>query len=257
MSAASPASELSGRVALVTGAGHGLGRSHAIELARNGARVAILEVDTTAGEETAATIAGAGGEAVVLDADVADRPAVEQAVARVGGDWGRIDIVVSNAGTMHSATGLLDTDDEDWRRTIDVHVSGCLNVTRACIPWLEQSPAGRIIIVGSMWGQRGDGHSYAYVAAKGALMAFARNLAAEFGPKGICVNTISPGSIRTRMAADYTDEDIAEDSKTIPLGRWAEAVEISNLVVFLASDRSSYVTGQTIAINGGQVICGY
>jgi NAD(P)-dependent dehydrogenase (short-subunit alcohol dehydrogenase family) len=257
VSAPRTAPDLTGRVALVTGAGHGLGKSHAIELARKGARVAILDIDAAAGQDTTATIACAGGEALALTADVADRAAVEQAVARIGGEWGRLDIVVSNAGTIHSATGLLDTDDEDWRRTIDVHVGGCLNVTRACIPWLEQSPAGRIIIVGSMWGQRGDGHSYAYVAAKGALMAFARNLAAEFGRRGICVNTISPGSIRTRMAADYTDDDIAEDSKTIPLGRWADAVEISNLVVFLASDRSSYVTGQTIAINGGQVICGY
>ncbi len=229
MKRAGTAFDLSSRVALVTGAGHGLGKSHASELARNGAKVAVLDIDRSAGEQTAGMIASNGGDALALDVDVSDRPAVEQAVERVAGEWGRIDVVVSNAGTIHSATGLR----------------------------LEKSPAGRVVIVGSMWGQRGDGHSYAYVAAKGALAAFARNLAAEFGPKGICVNTISPGSIRTRMAADYTDEDIAEDSKSIPLGRWAAAEEISDLVVFLPSDQSSYLTGQTIAINGGQIICGY
>ena len=248
---------LSKRVAVVTGAGHGLGKSHAAELGRNGAKVAVLEIDASAGIETAEEIKKAGGVAAAHRVDVVDRGAVEEAVEAVAARWGRIDILVSNAGTIHSATGLLETDDDDWRRTFAVHVDGCLNVTRAAIPWLVKSPAGRVIIVGSMWGQRGDGHSYAYSAAKGALMAFARNLAAEFGPQGICVNTISPGSIRTRMAADYTDEAIAEDSKTIPLGRWADAQEISDLVAFLASDQSSYLTGQTIAINGGQVICGY
>lgn len=248
---------LSERVAVVTGAGHGLGKSHAAELGRNGGKVAVFEIDASAGTETAEEINESGGEAAAHSVDVADRSAVEEAVEAVAARWGRIDIVVSNAGTIHSATGLLETDDDDWHRTFAVHVDGCLNITRAAIPWLVKSPAGRVIIVGSMWGQRGDGHSYAYSAAKGALMAFARNLAAEFGPQGICVNTISPGSIRTRMAADYTDEDIAEDSKTIPLGRWADAQEISDLVAFLASDQSSYITGQTIAINGGQVICGY
>lgn len=249
--------DLSGRVAVVTGAGHGLGRSHAAELARGGAKVAVFEIEGPAGATTAEAINENGGEAHAHTVDIADRGAVEAAVEATAARWGRIDIVVSNAGTIHSATGLLETDDDEWHRTFAVHVDGCLNVTRAAIPWLVKSPAGRVIIVGSMWGQRGDGHSYAYSAAKGALMAFARNLAAEFGPHGVCVNTISPGSIRTRMAADYTDDDIAEDSKTIPLGRWAEAQEISDLVAFLASDQSSYLTGQTIAVNGGQVICGY
>lgn len=249
--------DLSGRVAIVTGAGHGLGRSHAAELARGGAKVAVLEIEGPAGAAAAKEINENGGEAHAHTVDVADRGVVEEAVEAITARWGRIDIVVSNAGTIHSATGLLETDDNDWHRTLAVHLGGCLNVTRAAIPWLVKSPAGRVIIIGSMWGQRGDGHSYAYAAAKGALMAFARNLAAEYGPQGICVNTISPGSIRTRMAADYTDEDIAEDSNAIPLGRWADAEEISDLVAFLASDQASYITGQTIAVNGGQVICGY
>lgn len=249
--------DLAGRVAVVTGGAHGLGRSHCLALARNGASVAVWDIEAGPVEETARAVRDAGGTAIAFDVDVAERAAVERTAESVVAEWGGVDIVVSNAGTIHSATGLVETDDADWERTLAVHLGGCLNVTRACMPWVEQSRAGRVIIVGSMWGQRGDGHSYAYVAAKGALMAFARNLAAEFGPKGVCVNTISPGSIRTRMAADYTDEDIAEDSKTIPLGRWAEAREISDLVVFLASDQSSYLTGQTIAINGGQVIAGY
>jgi NAD(P)-dependent dehydrogenase (short-subunit alcohol dehydrogenase family) len=249
--------ELRGRVALVTGGGHGLGRSHSLALAEVGATVAVLDVDGEAAHSTVEAIETSGGEAAAFEVDVAQRGAVDEAVAATASRWGRIDIVVSNAGTIHSATGLLQTDDAEWERSLAVHVGGCLNVTRACMPWVQKSPAGRVIVVGSMWGQRGDGHSYAYVAAKGALMAFARNLAAEFGPKGVCVNTISPGSIRTRMAADYTDADIAADSNSIPLGRWAQASEISDLVVFLASDRSSYLTGQTIAINGGQVIAGY
>ena len=249
--------DLSERVAIVTGAGHGMGKSHAAELARNGAKVAVLEIEAEAGATAAKEINISGGAAVAHTVDVADRTAVEMTVTAIADQWGRIDIVVSNAGTIHSAKGLLETDDDDWHRTFAVHVDGCLHLTRAAMPWLVKSPAGRVIIVGSMWGQRGDGHSYAYAAAKGALMAFGRNLAAEFGPQGVCVNTISPGSVPTRMAADYTNEDIAEDSKTIPLGRWAEAQEISDLVAFLASDQSSYLTGQTIAINGGQVICGY
>lgn len=249
--------DLSERVAIVTGAGHGMGKSHAAELARNGAKIAALEIEGPAGTATAEEIVASGGEAVARTVDVSDRAEVEKTVESIADQWGRIDIVVSNAGTIHAATGLLETDDDDWHRTFAVHVDGCLHITRAAMPWLVKSPAGRVIIVGSMWGQRGDGHSYAYAAAKGALMAFGRNLAAEFGPQGVCINTISPGSVPTRMAADYTDEDIAEDSKGIPLRRWAEAQEISDLVAFLASDQSSYLTGQTIAINGGQVICGY
>ena len=173
-----------------------MGKSHAAELARSGAKVAVLEIEGEAGATAAKEINTSGGAAVAHTVDVADRTAVERTVTAIADQWGRIDIVVSNAGTIHSAKGLLETDDDDWHRAFAVHVDGCLHITRAAMPWLVKSPAGRVIIVGSMWGQRGDGHSYAYAAAKGALMAFGRNLAAEFGPQGVCINTISPGVCR-------------------------------------------------------------
>jgi NAD(P)-dependent dehydrogenase (short-subunit alcohol dehydrogenase family) len=114
-----------------------------------------------------------------------------------------------------------------------------------------------VVIVSSMWAQRGPGFGYAYCAAKGALLAFAKNLAVETGPDGILVNVIAPGSVPTRMCDDYGPEDIAEDCKTIPLGRWGKTMEISKLVCFLTSGETSYITGQTIAINGGQIIASF
>jgi NAD(P)-dependent dehydrogenase (short-subunit alcohol dehydrogenase family) len=247
---------LDGRVVLVTGAGHGMGRVHCCELARRGARVGVLDLDGDAARETAETVRAAGGEAHLLIADVTDRLAVEGRVEELTGATGALDAVVSNAGTIHATTGLADTDDADWARTIAVNVNGALNVCRAALPSLRRSDAPRIVLVSSMWAQRGPGFGHAYCAAKGALLAFGRNLAVELGPDGICVNSIAPGSVPTRMAADYGPEEIAEDSRSIPLGRWATAEEMSNVVAFLVSPESAYLTGQTIAVNGGQVITG-
>jgi NAD(P)-dependent dehydrogenase (short-subunit alcohol dehydrogenase family) len=244
------------RVALVTGGGHGMGRQHCLTLAARGLRVGVNDVDAEAAAETAAAVRGSGGEALAVPADVARRAEVEHAVAQLVETWGGIDVAVSNAGTIHSGTGLLDTDDDDWNRTLGVHVGGCLNVSRACMPWLLQRSSPRLIIIGSLWGQRGDGHSYAYAAAKGAVAAFARNLAVEFGHAGLCVNVVAPGSVPTRMAADYSEADIAEDCLRIPLGRWGTTQEISAVVAFLASEEASYITGQMIAVNGGQVLTG-
>ena len=132
--------DLTERVAIVTGAGQGMGKSHAAELARNGAKVAVFEIEGGVGAATAEEINADGGEAVALNVDVADRAAVEEAVNAIFSQWGRIDIVVSNAGTIHSATGLLDTDDEDWHRTFAVHVDGCLHIARAAMPSLGRAP---------------------------------------------------------------------------------------------------------------------
>ncbi|MCU7645288.1 SDR family NAD(P)-dependent oxidoreductase [Pseudomonas piscis] len=241
---------------IVTGGAQGMGAEHAAELLRRGARVAIFDIDETALEQARAQLAGLG-PLLALKVDMSDRLAVEAAVARTARLFGGIDALVSNAGTVHAQQGLLDTDDAYWDRTMAVHVGGARNLCRAALPWLEQSRHPRIVIISSMWAQRGPGFGHAYCAAKGALLGLARNLAVELGPKGILVNTVAPGSVATRMAADYGPEAIAEDCKSIPLGRWGDAWEITRLVCFLASAEAAYLTGQTIAINGGQIIAGY
>lgn len=247
--------DMSGTRVIVTGGGQGMGREHCLQLARRGAQVAVLDRDTAALEETMRLLEGE--KAVGLECDVADRATVERAVAETADRFGGLDAVVSNAGTIHTTQGLADTDDDDWDRTMAVHVGGARNLCRAALPHLRRSAAPRVVIVSSMWAQRGPGFGYAYCAAKGALLAFAKNLAVEVGPEGILVNTIAPGSVPTRMCDDYGPEDIAEDCKTIPLGRWGKAEEISKLVCFLASSETSYITGQTVAVNGGQIIASF
>ena len=245
------------RTALVTGAGNGMGRAHSHELARRGFAVGVADNDETAANRVQAEIQSAGGQAISLPCDVSVRSSVERATARLASWSGGIDVLVSNAGNIHSNELLAETDDDNWHRTFAIHVDGALHTTRACLPHLERSTSGRIIIISSIWGQVGIGHSYAYCAAKGALMAFAKNLAKELGPKGISVNSVAPGGVHTRMCAEFTEEELREDYKTIPLGRYAQPEEISHLVAYLASEHSSFMTGQTLSINGGQVIGGF
>jgi NAD(P)-dependent dehydrogenase (short-subunit alcohol dehydrogenase family) len=238
---------------IVSGAGNGMGRQHCAELLRRGAQVTALDVDSKALQE----LDFGTDRLLSLQCDVANRAAVEHAVETSAARFGGVDAVVSNAGTIHTNQGLADTDDDDWDRTMAVHVGGARNLCRAALPWLRRSDTPRIVIISSMWAQRGPGFGYAYCAAKGALLAFTKNLAVELGPDGILVNAVAPGSVPTRMAADYGPAEIAEDCRSIPLGRWADAVEISRLVAFLASAECAYITGQTVAINGGQVIASF
>lgn len=247
--------DMNGTRVVVTGGGQGMGRAHCLELARRGAHVAVLDRDTAALEKTMKLLEGR--DSIGLQCDVSDRTAVERAVVETVERFGGLDAVVSNAGTIHTTQGLADTDDEDWDRTFAVHVGGTRNLCRAALPHLRHSPAPRVVIVSSMWAQRGPGFGYAYCSAKGALLAFAKNLAVEAGPAGILVNCIAPGSVPTRMTDEYGPEEIAEDCKTIPLGRWGETEEISKLVCFLASPETAYITGQTVAINGGQIIASF
>jgi NAD(P)-dependent dehydrogenase (short-subunit alcohol dehydrogenase family) len=246
-------SPLAGRVAIVTGGGQGMGRAHCIELAKRGAQIAVLDLDGDTASHVASEIEAAGGTAIGFTCDVTSREMVENVVDAVVAAWDRIDIVVSNAGLVNDERGIEDTDDAEWRRMIEVNLAGCLNITRATVPWVKKSATGRYVIISSAWGQVPPGHSYSYIAAKGALMAFAKNLAVELAPFQITANSIAPGSIRTRMIPDPERE---LEMYPVPIGRLAEPEEISYLICYLASDEAAFMTGQTLGINGGTPIVG-
>ena len=214
---------LEGRVALVTGGGRGLGRAHCLELARRGARVAVNDVDEDVAEATAATIRAGGDDAIAVSADGPSRTAVEEIVARVGTHWNALDILVSERqGPIYSETSLAETDDDEWRRMFAVNVDGALFLAPA--PRCRGSGKARpsIIITSSQWGQVGPGHSYAYVAAKGALLALAKNLAVELAPDRILVNAIAP---RRRAHPDGSRRVRRGRAGAIPIGRLADPEE--------------------------------
>jgi NAD(P)-dependent dehydrogenase (short-subunit alcohol dehydrogenase family) len=224
-----------------------------MELARLGARVGVLDVDGDGARATAEAIVADGGDALALAADVTARAEVEAAVGQVVERWGGLDAVVSNAGLVNDGSLLADTDDDEWRRMLAVNLDGALHVCRAALPWLKQSRAGRVVIISSTWGQRPAGHSYSYMVAKGGLLAFAKSLALELAPFGVLVNAVAPGSVRTRMIPD-PERELRE--YPIPIGRIGEPEEISSVVAFLVGDGASFLTGQTISVNGGQTIVG-
>jgi 3-oxoacyl-[acyl-carrier protein] reductase len=230
-----------------------MGRAHCLLLARRGARVGVLDVDSDGAEATATAVRDEGGEAMALTADVSSRAEVEAAIERLTRHWQRLDGVVSNAGLVNDGTTLADTDDDEWHRMLAVNLDGALNVCRGALPWLKQSDCGRVVVISSTWGQVPAGHSYGYMVAKAGLLAFAKNLAIELAPFGVLVNAVAPGSVRTRMIGD---PELELQLYPVPLGRLGEPEEISRVVSFLLSDESSFLTGQTISVNGGQTIVG-
>jgi len=254
---------LAGRRALITGAARGMGRAHALALCTRGASVVLVDLDAAELETTAEEllaglrVAPAGAEpspaVVPVAADITTRSSAEAIIARAIDAVGGLDILVHNAGRMYSFTGLLETDDEDFRALFAVNVDAPLYLTRAALPALQASAHPRVIFISSQWGQVPDGHSYGYMASKAAQLGLMKTLATEFAPQGILVNAITPGAVATRMVpAEYHEAERA----VIPLGRLAEPAEIASVVAFLASDEASFITGQVIAANGGALIVG-
>lgn len=245
--------DLTGRRALVTGAARGMGRAHALALAGRGADLAIADLDGGELAATARLVAETGAKAFAFTSDITTRAACETLVRAAAAALGGLDILVNNAGLMFSMTGLEQTDDADFDRMFAVNVRGPMHLTRAALPHLRASEAGRVIFISSQWGQVPDGHSYAYMVAKAAQLGLMKTLAKEFAAERIMVNAVAPGAVATRMVPP---ENEAEEIAAVPIGRLAEPSEIAEVVAFLAADTGGFITGQTIPVNGGALLVG-
>ncbi|MDQ8702590.1 SDR family NAD(P)-dependent oxidoreductase [Streptomyces sp. LHD-70] len=247
------AAELTGRRALITGASRGMGRAHALALAARGADLALADIDAAELAETAEAVRAAGGTAVALGADITDREQAEKLVAEAVAALGGLDILVHNAGLIHSMTGLADTADEDVARLLAVNIWAPLHLTRAALPELRRSPAARVIFINSQWGQVPDGHSYGYMVSKAGQLGLMKTLAQEFAAERIMVNAVAPGAIATRMVPpENHDAEVA----AVPVGRLGQPSEIADVVAFLAGDTGAFITGQTVPVNGGALLVG-
>lgn len=237
------------RVAIITGAASGMGRATALLFAREGAKVAVIDLDPVACEAVAEEC-GSGARAYALD--VADGAAIACTVAQIAADFGRIDILVNNAG-VSSFCGLDDPAYEDvWHRALAVMLTAHQRMVRAALPWLRQSDAGRIVNIASTEGLGATPGDTPYVAAKTGVIGLTRGLAVDLGPEGITVNCICPGPIRTAMT-----DAVAEEHKVIfakrrtALRRYGEPEEVAHITLSLVLPAASYITGVAIPVDGG------
>jgi 3-oxoacyl-[acyl-carrier protein] reductase len=244
---------LARRRALVTGGARGMGRAHGQALTAAGASVVLVDIDAEELDKTCAELRAEGAAVSGIAGDITTRAAAEAIVAQAAATLGGLDILVHNAGLMYSLAGLADTDDVDFRRLFAVNVDAPLFLTRAALPLLRASEHPRVIFISSQWGQVPDGHSYGYMSSKAAQLGLMKAMAKEFAAEQILVNAIAPGAVMTRMVpAEYYEAERA----AIPVGRLAEPGEIAAVVAFLASDAASFMTGQTVPVNGGACIVG-
>ena len=249
--------DLAPRTALITGGSRGIGRATAELLARAGARVALNYLrDEGAVNAAVRDIRAAGGEAMALAGDVGDPASARQLVRDVVAAWGRLDILVVNAGIwLEDVAGRGDV--EVWDRTYAVNLRGAFLVTDAAVSHLE-AHGGSIVLVSSTAGQRGEARHSAYAASKGAIISYTKSLAAELGPRGIRVNAVAPGWVDTDMSQVALGNPIqrAEIEKSIPIGRVASSSDIAGPVLFLVSDLARHLQGEIVNVNGGSVLAG-
>ena len=246
-------SGLKGKVALVTGSSRGIGRAVALELASCGAGVAInYHVNEELAVQALSEIERAGGEAMVIRADVRSEAHVKSMVNRVVKDWGRLDILVNNAGLVRNML-LAGMSEESWDEVMDTILKGSFLCSKYALRPMLEKEWGRIVNITSVAALRGNYGQANYSAAKGGLISFTRSLAREVGKKGITVNAVAPGLIRTNMM-DTVPESYQKDTMArLAVPRVGEPEDIAKLVAFLASNEASYITAQVIGVDGGLI----
>ena len=245
-----------GKVAIVTGAGRGMGRAVALLLAKEGARVAVNDINGPAAKAVAEEARQYGAEAIDLPGDVSNANDVSRAVEETISRFGRIDILVNNAGISSTTRPLETIADDEWSKVIDVNLKGVFLFMRAVLPHMKKQKSGKIVNVSSSAGRSVSTFCGAhYTASKAGVLGLSRHAALEAAPFNINVNAVAPGTIDTPMLReDASEELIAEEARNIPLGRLGTEEDEANLVAFLASEEASFITGATIDINGGDLI---
>lgn len=243
--------KLMGKVALVTGASRGLGKAIALQLAKEGAQVVVNYAKSAEkAREVVATIQSAGGNALTMQTDVSNFEEVEKMVDAIYEKFGRIDILVNNAGVNRDEL-LISMEKEDWNTVISTNLGGLFHCTKAVAKYMMLQKHGRIINISSIAGERGGRGQSNYAASKGGVNAFTRSVAMELAPKKITVNAVAPGVFETEMSSTVIRRAKDHILNSIALKRLGQADEVAKVVAFLASDDSSYITGETIRVDGG------
>ncbi|SFJ13480.1 SDR family NAD(P)-dependent oxidoreductase [Celeribacter neptunius] len=240
-------------IALVTGAGSGIGAAIAIRLAAEGHRVAVNDLSQSAAENTVAQIKAAGGTAKAYAADVSDEGAVNAMVAAVTEDFGAPEILVNNAGFGHQAL-FLEIEPAMFDKIFAVHVRGNYLCTRACLPAMLEKGAGHIVNIASQLGQIGGVELTHYAGAKAAVIGMTKSLAREVSNKGVRVNAVAPGPINTPLVEALSEDWKAAKRAELPLGRFGSPAEVGGVVAFLVSDDAALFVGQTLGPNSGDVM---
>jgi len=244
------------RVAVVTGAGRGIGREIALALGRQGRHVAVVDLRDHEAKETAATITAVGGTAVPIVADVTDPASVKEGLNEVRQNLGHISIVVNNAG-WDELKPFVDTDEEFWQRVIEINYKGVLRTTHDVLPAMIEAGWGRIVNIGSDAGRVGSSLESVYSGAKGAVIAFTKTIAREVARAGVTANTVCPGPTDTPLLREIieaqadADKVIGAMTRAVPMKRLGKPEEVAAAVAFLASEDAGFITGQTLSVSGG------